>query len=73
MFKDLGVLRGSQASIRSQIDRLTPMREMVEDLPARSKVLTESKSVREEVDQSTAARARTLRTQIEDIKTNARG
>jgi hypothetical protein len=73
VFKDLGALKGSQLSIRAQIDRLTPMREMVEDLPPRSKVLTESKSVREEVDQSTTARARTLRTQIEEIKTDARG
>lgn len=73
VFKDLGVLQGSQGSIRAQIDRLTPMREMVEDLAPRSKVLTDSKAVREEVDQSTAARARTLKAQIDGIKSRARG
>jgi hypothetical protein len=73
VFKDLGVLQGSEGSIRAQIDRLTPMRDMVEDLAPRSKVLTEAKAVREEVDQSTAARARTLRAHIDEIKTSARG
>ena len=72
-FRDLGVLDASQGSVRAQIDRLTPMREMVEDLPARSKVLTAARESRDAADESTSARAEALKAQVNAIKAAAGG
>jgi hypothetical protein len=71
VFKDLGILDASQGSARAQIDRLTPTPEIVEDLPAGSKVLEASKGARAEVDESTSARAERLKAQIDEIKAAA--
>ena len=72
VFKDLGILDASQGSARAQIDRLTPTPEIVEDLPAGSKVLRDSRGARAEVDESTSARAERLKAQIDEIKAAAR-
>ena len=71
VFKDLGILDASQGSARAQIDRLTPTPELVEDLPAGSKVLRDSRGAREDVDESTSARAGRLKAQIDEIKAAA--
>jgi hypothetical protein len=68
IFKSLGVLDASRGSLRSQIDRLTPVSEMYEDLPKQSDVLTASAQSADEIDESASARAQQLRAQIAEIK-----
>lgn len=67
-FKNLGTLDGSKGSLRSQIDGLTPVPEMLEDLPDQSKVLAAMAQSSDSADQSAAARAKQLRAQISEIK-----
>lgn len=67
-FKDLGRLDAAQGSVRAQIDRLTPVPALIEDLEADSEVLLETRRSTEAVDESTSARAEALRGQIADIK-----
>lgn len=67
-FKDLGELDAAQGSLRAQIDRLTPVPEMVEDLPEGSDALVAAQRASEAIDQSTSARAELLRTRITQIK-----
>jgi hypothetical protein len=72
-FIRLGVLDASKGSLRAQIDRKTPIPEMVEDLPEESAVLAATQRSSDSIEESTAARARVLRTQIEGIKEAAGG
>jgi hypothetical protein len=71
-FRDLGVLEASNGSLRAQIDRLTPVPEMVEDLPERGNVLIAATQSSEAIDASASARAELLRSQIAEIKKAAR-
>jgi hypothetical protein len=68
VFKNLGTLTASNGSLRSQIDRLTPVPEMSSDLPARGKLLRAAAKASEAVDASSSARAKQLRAQIAAIK-----
>jgi hypothetical protein len=70
-FKDLGILQAGQGSTRAQIDRLTPVPSMVEDLPEGNAALVAAQRASEAVDVSTSARAHSLRAQIEEIKGGA--
>lgn len=72
-YRDLGVLDASKGSVRAQIDRLTPIPQMGEDLPARSAVLTAAKQSQAGVEVSTVARAKALKTQIKKLKRAASG
>jgi hypothetical protein len=67
-FKNLGTLDASKASLRSQIDRLTPVPEMYDDLPEQSDVLTATTQASEAIDESTSARAEQLRARITEVK-----
>lgn len=67
-FKNLGTLDASKGSLRSQIDRQTPVPEMRDDLPDQSDVLTATAQASEEIDESASARAKQLRAQISEIK-----
>jgi hypothetical protein len=66
-FKNLGTLDASQGSLRSQIDGLTPVPELYDDLPEQSDVLTATAEVSEAIDESSSARADQLRTRISEI------
>jgi hypothetical protein len=67
-FRDLGPLDGTRGSLRSQIDRLTPVPALVEGLPAGGAVLSRAASGASEIERSAAARAEALREQIAEIK-----
>jgi len=67
-FKDLGVLDASKGSLRSQIDRLTQVPALYDDLPDESDVLTATAQVSDAIDESTSARAEQLRARISEIK-----
>lgn len=67
-FKNLGTLDGSKGSLRSQIDGLTPVPEMLEDIPDQSEVLAAMAQSSDSADESAAARAKQLRAQISEIK-----
>jgi hypothetical protein len=67
-FKDLGPLDASQGSLRAQIDRLTPVPVLLEDLSAGSDVLVAAQRSAEAFEASISARAESLRAQIANIK-----
>jgi hypothetical protein len=73
VIEDRGPLDVAHGSLRTQIDRMTPVTEMVEDLPEGSPVLAAATRSAESVDASTTARAETLRGQIIEIKSAAAG
>src|SRR5436190_3261095 len=57
-FKSLGKLDASKGSLRSQIDSLTQVPEMCDDLPDRSKVLQATAEAADAIDESASARAK---------------
>lgn len=67
VFRDLGKLTASNASLRTQIYRLTRRPEAVSGLPARSKLVMAAAEVLTTQQESTTPRAAALRAQIETI------
>ncbi len=67
-FSDLGVIDASRGSLRAQIDRRTPVPQVVEDLPEEAPALVATRRAAQAMEQSTGARAEKLRTQIAEIK-----
>lgn len=67
-FEDIGILDAAQGSLRSQIDRRTPVPAFLEDLPEKDEALVAARRATAQVEESTVARARLLRERIKEIK-----
>jgi hypothetical protein len=67
-FEDIGVLDAANGSLRSQIDRRTPVPAFVENLPDQNAALLSAQRASAQVEESTLARAKLLRDQIAQIK-----
>src|SRR5262249_19464202 len=67
-FEDIGILDAAQGSLRSQIDRRTPVPAFLEDLPDQDEALLAARRATAQVEESTVARAQLLREQIAEIK-----
>jgi hypothetical protein len=67
-FRDLDAIDASHGSLRVQIDRRTPVPQVVEDLPANNPALVAAQRASEAMEESTGARAELLRAQIAAIK-----
>lgn len=69
VYRNLGVLSGKmKGSLRATIDRLTPTPLETTKLPAKSPLMAAARDAFEEVDDSSVARAKALRKQIEAAK-----
>lgn len=69
VYRNLGVLSGKmKGSLRAIIDRLTPTPLETTKLPAKSPLMAAARDAFEEVDDSSVARAKALRKQIEAAK-----
>jgi len=69
VFRSLGVLSGKiKGSLRATIDRLTPTPLETTKLPAQSPLMAAARDAFDEVGDSSVARAKFLRKQIEQIK-----
>jgi len=68
VFQSLGVLSGKiTGSLRATIDRLTPTPLETTKLPAKSRLMVAARNRLDEADESSEARAKFLRKQIEEI------
>lgn len=67
-FKDLGSITAANGNLRAQVDRLTPVPTLSEDLPVDADALVAAAQSAEQIDRSASARAEKLHAQIKDIK-----
>jgi hypothetical protein len=65
--KKLAALKAREGSLREQVDRQTPVPTFVEGLPAGAEALMSAQASRESVDGAAQARAKMLRTQIDEL------